>query len=116
MSGGNGGSGGGGGVRGDGGARGVGPQEPQTPGSRESQTPALSPGSAVQMAQGVAAGGGPEGTAGFWTGTGLLWLWPSGVCCDCIAEGAGGGQTVGLGAVSGTHPDLRGLPRCHHAA
>lgn len=76
MSGGNGGSGGGGGVRGDGGAHGVGPQEPQTPGSQVGQRPALSPSLAVQRAQGVAAGGGIEETAGFWTGTGPLGLWP----------------------------------------
>lgn len=50
MSDGNGGSGGGGGVRGDGGARDAGPQGPQTLGSQVDQTPALSPGLAVQRA------------------------------------------------------------------
>lgn len=77
MSGGNDGSGGGGGVRGDGGARDAGPQEQQTLGSRVDQTPALSPGWAVLMAQGAAAaGGGPEGTVGFWLGTWPLGLLP----------------------------------------
>lgn len=76
MSGGNGGSGGGGGVRGDGGAHGAGPQEPQTPGSLVGRITALSPGLAVQMAQGVVAVGGIEGKVGFWTGTLPLGLWP----------------------------------------
>lgn len=116
MSGGNGGSGGGGGVRGGGGARGVGPQEPQIPGFQEDRTPALSPGWAVQRAQGAAAGGGAGETVGFWMGTGLLWFWPSGACCDCIAAGAGGGRRVGLGATSGRHPELRGPLRCRCAA
>lgn len=91
MSDGNDGSGGGGGVRGDGGARDAGPQEPQTLGYQVDRMPALSPGLAVQRAQGVAAGGGTEGTMGFWMGTWPLELLPSGVCCDCIAKGAGGG-------------------------
>lgn len=115
MSDGNGGSGGGGGVRGDGGARDAGPQGPQTLGSQVDQTPALSPGLAVQRAQGVAAGGGTEGTAGFWMGTWPLGLLPLGVCCGCIAKGAGGGRMIGLGVVSGTHPDLRVLLRCRCA-
>lgn len=76
MSDGNGGSGDGGGVRGDGGARDAGPQEPQTPGSQVDQTPALSPGLAVQREQRVAAGGGIVGTAGFWMGTWPLGLLP----------------------------------------
>lgn len=116
MSGGNGGSGGGGGVRGDGGARAVEPQEPQTLGYQVGQTSALSPGLAVQRAQEVAAGGGTEGTVEFWMGTCPLGLWPAGVCCDYIAKGAGGGQWVGLGAASDTHPDLRGLLYCHCAS
>lgn len=74
MSDGNDGSGGGGGVRGDGGARDAGPQEPQTLGSQVDRTPALSPGSAVQRAQGVVAGSGAEETAVFWMGT-----WPLGL-------------------------------------
>lgn len=117
MSGGNGGSGGGGGVHGDGGARAFGPQEQQIPGSQVGQMPDLSPGWAVQRAQRVAAGDGTEGTEEFWMGTWPLALWPAGVCCDCIAVGAGGGQRAGLdaGALSGTHPDLHGLSRCHRA-
>lgn len=113
MSGGNGGSGGGGGVRGDGGAHDVGPWEPQTPGYQEGQTPALSPGLGAPE---VAAEAGTEGTAGLWSGTGPPWFWPSGAYCDCIAKGAGGGWKVELGAASGTHLGLRGLPRCHCAA
>lgn len=115
MSDGNDGSGGGDGVRGDGGAHDAGPQEPQTPGSRVDRSPALSPGLAVQRAQGVAAGGGTEGTAGFWMGTWPLGLLPSGVCCDCIAKGAGGGRRTGLGVACGTHPDPHVLLRCHCA-
>lgn len=115
MSGGNGGSGGGGGVRGGGGARDAGPQGPQTPGSRVDRTPALSPGLAVRRTRGAAAGGGTAGTAGFWTGTWPLGLFHAHVCYGCIAEGAGGGWTAGLGAVSGTHPGLRVPLRCRCA-
>lgn len=113
MSDGNGDSGGGGGVRGDDGARGAGPREPQSQGSQVGQRPALSPGLAVQRAPGAAAGGGWEGTAGFWMGTWPRELWPSGVCCGCIARGAGGGWRTAPGAASGTHLDPRGLLRCH---
>lgn len=116
MSDGNDGSDGGGGVRGDGGVHGAGPREPQTPDSQVDRTPALSPGLAVQRAQGVAAGGGTEGTAGSWMGTWPLWLLLLAVCCDCIAKGADGGQRTGLGVASGTHPDLRVLLRSHCAA
>lgn len=116
MSDGNGGSGGGGGVHGDGGAHDAGPQEPQTLGSQGGRTPALSPGLAVQRAQGAVAGGGTEGIAGFWMGTWPLGLLPSGVCCDCIAKGAGGGWRVGFGAASGTHLDPHVLLCCHCAA
>lgn len=112
MSDGNDGSGGGGGVRGDGGARVAGPQEPQTLGSRADQKPALSPGSAVQRA----AGGGTEGIAGFWMETWPLGLLPSGVCCGCIAAGAGDGRKIGFGVASGTHPDPHVLLHCHCAA
>lgn len=120
MSDGNGGSGGGGGVRGGGGARDAEPQEPQTPGSPEGQTPALSPGSAAQSGQAAAAagggGGGTEAGAGFWMETWPLGPSPGGVCCGCIAEGAGGGWMNWLGVASGTHPDRRVPPRRHCAA
>lgn len=116
MSDGNDDSGGGGGVHGGGGAHDAGPQEPQTLGCQVDQTPALSPGSAVLRAQGVAAGSGTEETGEFWMGTRPLGLLPLGVCCDCIAKGAGGGWRIGLGVVSGTHPDPRVLLHCHCAA
>lgn len=48
-------------------------------------------------------------------GTWPLGLLPLGVCCGCIAKGAGGGRMIGLGVVSGTHPDLRVLLRCRCA-
>lgn len=115
MSGGNGGSGGGGGVRGDGGARAFGPQEPQTPGFQGGRISALAPGLAVRRAREAAAGGATEGGVGFWMGTCPLGLWLAGVYCDCIAEGVGGGQRVGLGEACDTHPDLRGWPRCRCA-
>ncbi len=76
MSDGSDGSGGGGGVRGDDGARDAGPQEPQSLGSQVDRTPALSPNLAVLRAQGAAAGGGTEGTVGFWKGTWPLGLLP----------------------------------------
>lgn len=104
MSDGSDGSGGGGGVRGDGGAHDVGPQEPQTLGSRVDRTPALSPDLAVQWVKGAAAGSGTEGTAAFSLGKWPLGFLPLHVCCGCIAKGAGGGQMIGLGGVSGRHP------------
>lgn len=116
MSGGNGGSGDGGGVRDDGGAHGAGPQEPQSQGFQEGQTPALSPGLAVQRALGVAAGGGTDLTEGFWMGIAPHGLWPSGVYCGCIAKDAGGGRSFGLGVASGRHPDLHELLRCRCGA
>lgn len=116
MSGGNDGSGDGGGVRDDDGAHGAGPQEPQSLGFQAGQTPALSPGSAVQRALGVAAGGGTELVEGFWMEKGPHGLWPSGVYCGYIAKDAGGGRSLGLDVASGTHPDLRELRRCHCGA
>lgn len=112
MSDGSGGNGDGGGVHGDGGAHAAGPREPQNLGCQEGRTPAPSPGSAARRAQ-MAAGGVTEGTVGFWMEKcphePLLSL----VCCGCTAEGADGGWTTGLGAVSGRRPaPLRVRRRC----
>lgn len=109
---GSGGSGDGGGVHGDGGARAAAPREPRTRGCREARTPAPSPGWAARRAQ-AAAGGVTGATAGFWMEKCRHGPLLSRVCCGCIAVGADGGRTTGLGAVSGRRPDLRvRLRRC----
>lgn len=116
MSGGSGGSGGGGGVHGDGDAHGAAPQAQRSLGSRGGRTPAPSPCRAAWTAWQAAVGGGAAESEGFWSGTWNRELWPSAACCDCAAEGAGGGLRVELGVAGGTHPDPRDLRRCHRAA
>lgn len=115
MSDGSGGNGDGGDVRGDGGAHAAGPQEPQNLGCWEARTPAPSPGSAARRAR-VAGGSVREATGGVWMEKcphePLLSLF----CCGCTAKGAGGGQTTGLGAVSGRRPALHEQLRCRCAA
>lgn len=113
MSGGSGGSGGGDGVHDDGDAHGAALQAQQSLGSRGCRMPAPSP---CSVALWAVVGGGTEESEGFWSATENHELWPSAVCCDCAAEGAGGGQRLELGVEGGIHPDPRELQRCHHAA
>lgn len=61
----------------------------------------------------MGAGGVTGVTAGFWMEKCHRAPLLSRVCCGCIAVGADGGRTTGLGAVSGRRPDLRvQLRRC----